>query len=156
ALLLIPVIALLMVSFIDDVSTLPRRHRGRTLALILGVAALLPLVPVPLPAAETPQLPRFISSGDWRHYLPPGTTLVSIPPSSFDTYDAQRWQTATDDAFTVQGGYFLGRGPDGRSYVGAVDTVTTAMLSDLLRKGIQPVLTPDVIAAAHRDVAYWN
>jgi len=156
ALLLIPVIALLMVSFIDDVSTLPRRHRGRTLALVLGVAALLPLVPVPLPAAETPQLPRFISSGDWRRYLPPGTTLVSIPPSSFDTYDAQRWQTATDDAFTAQGGYFLGRGPDGRSYVGAVDTATTAMLSDLLRKGIQPVLTPDVIAAAHRDVAYWN
>lgn len=156
ALLLIPVIALLMVSFIDDVSDLPAGDRRRTRALVLGVAALLPLVPVPLPVNEVPPLPRFITSGDWQRYLPPGTTLVSLPPSSFDTYDAQRWQTATDFAFSVQGGYFLGRGTDGRSNVGAVDTPTVALISNLLRKGIQPVLTPQVIAAAQRDVAFWH
>jgi hypothetical protein len=156
ALLLIPVVALLIVSFIDDVSELPRGDRRRTRALVLGVAALLPLVPVPLPASQVPPLPRFISSGDWRHYLPPGTTMVSLPPSSYDTYDAQRWQTATDFAFSVQGGYFLGRGPDGRSTVGTVDTPTTTLIGNLIRKDIQPVLTDEVIAAAQRDLAFWH
>lgn len=156
ALLLIPIIALLIVSFIDDVSALPRGHRNRTRALWLGVAALLPLVPVPLPSSQRPDLPVFITSGDWERYLPPGSTMVSLPFSSYDTWDAQRWQTYTDFAFPVEGGYFLGRGADGRSTTGPVDTPTTALVGDLLRKDLQPVIDLDSIKQAQQDLAFWH
>jgi hypothetical protein len=156
ALLLIPIVALLIVTVVDHVLDHPRGHLTRRVAAVVAIAAFVPILPVPLNVSPRSALPTFISSGAWRSYLPAGTTVVSIPPSSWDSSDAQRWQTASGYAFAVEGGYFLGPGEDGRSSIGPRPRPTSALLTAIARNGATPVITAADRAAARADLTYWR
>jgi hypothetical protein len=156
ALLLIPIVALLIVAVVDRLLALPRGHLTRRIAAAVAVAAFVPIVPVPISVSPRAALPAFITSGAWRSYVPTGTTVVSIPPSSWDSSDAQRWQTATGYAFPVEGGYFLGPGADGRSSIGPRARPTSTLLAAVARHGAAPPITDADRAAARADLTYWR
>jgi hypothetical protein len=156
ALLLIPVIAVVIVVMFDEALALPRRHPMRKVAAAVAAAAFVPLLPLPLAASPRSALPAFITSGEWRSHLPPGTTVVSVPPSNWESSDAQRWQTATGYAFAIEGGYFLGPGPDGRSSIGPLPRPTSDLLISIARGGAPPVITDANRAVARVDLTYWH
>jgi hypothetical protein len=162
ALLLTPILAYLLAVTFDDFriarATLPVEGRARPtrFVILIAVLAFLPIAPVPLETGARSGLPRFFTSGDWRAYLPPGRTIVSVPPSSGGSPDAQRWQTRTDFAFAIDGGYFLGPGTDQRSHVGPVPTPTYALLKSVTETGIVPRVTAAERAAASADLRYWH
>lgn len=159
ALLLAPIVALVVVVTIDEVRRPGWRWAGpgtRRTALAVGVIALVPLVPVSLPTAVRGPIPVFFSSGDWRAYLTPGTSVVAVPPPTDKMPDGQRWQTATNFAFPITGGYFLGRGPTGKSYVGAVPRPTSALFATVAENGAALTVTDGDRQRAEVDLAFWR
>jgi hypothetical protein len=162
ALLLTPIIGVVLAIGYDefapsrsDAATRRAGHR-RWIAVVVGVAALLPIVPLPLTTGARSALPRFFTSGEFRRYLPVGRTVVSLPASTSVTPDAQRWQTATGFAFPIDGGYFLGPGADGRSHVGPVPTPTYELFKTVAATGETPIVTDSDRARARADLAYWR
>lgn len=153
ALLLIPIIGYVLAVCFDELRRIPAR---RGVVLAVAVLALVPIVPLPIATGDRSALPRFFTSGEWRAYVPDGRTVVSIPASTSATPDAQRWQTATDFAFPINGGYFLGPGPIGRSHVGPNATPTYAMFKAVSATGDVPVITDKERAQARADLAYWR
>ncbi|HEX6500551.1 MAG TPA: DUF2079 domain-containing protein [Micromonosporaceae bacterium] len=155
ALVLLPIAGVLVALMLDRLPPLPRStRRGWLLALAV---ALLPLVPVPLATTPRAPVPVFISSGDWRRYLPAGTALASVPPASDRNPDGQRWQAAARFGFAIPAGFFLGPGgPDGRGRIGPVPRPTAALLTDVAAHGGEPVITEGDRARARADLAYWH
>jgi hypothetical protein len=121
-------------------------------------AALIPLLPTPVPAMAERPVPVFISSGAWHDYVRPGAVLVPIPlPSNWLGRDALGWSAAAGHEFEVPEGYFLGPGPDGRGTMGPTFTSrTTQLVVDAWRTGEAPALTPADRQAVRTDVAGWH
>jgi hypothetical protein len=131
---------------------------GLPLRLIAGgalVAALLPLAPMPLPIAHRPPVPTFITSGDWKAYVPAGHTLVPLPLSN---YGAIQWGAAAEVGFAVPQGYFLGpTSPTDLSARWFVMPRPTAALITAVAAGQAPATGTDAQRAqAAADVAYWK
>ncbi len=83
---------------------------ARVLAVVALFAALVPLAPTPLKQVGRPEVPHFITSGQWKAYVSPGRTLVAV---SRDPQAGLRWATVADLGFAIPQGYFLGpKGPD--------------------------------------------
>jgi len=125
-------------------------------AIAIMLLAVVPILPLPLRTGARSELPRFFTGGDWRGYLPAGRTMVSIPPSTSYSPDAQRWQTATGFAFPIDGGYFLGPGQDGRSHVGPVPTATYTLLKQVSSTGVPAPVDAADRERAQQDLRYWN
>jgi hypothetical protein len=155
ALIIIPIVGLLLAFLVDD---LPRLDRSRRRAWLAGfTVALLPLLPLPVPATDRAPVPHFFSSGTWRSYVHSGQTLVPVPPASDLLPDGQRWQTATNFGFAIPAGFFLGPGgPDGKSQIGPVPRPTYALLTDTALHGTDYVITDADRAQARADLAYWH
>jgi len=170
ALIVIPVAAILLALLLDRVlagqaagtaapgragpAGWPGRYRRRWLA---GYAlALVPLLPLPVPAAPRQPVPVFVSSGHWRHYLHSGQTLVPVPPASDLLPDGQRWQVAGRFGFAIPAGFFLGPGPDGRSQIGPDPRPTAELFTDAARFGAVPLVTDADRAQARADLGYWH
>ena len=153
ALVLVPIIGTLLALLLDRARPGPARRWWAAAVVV----ALLPLVPPPLPVTARAAVPHFFTSGDWRAYVRPGTTLVPAPLTS-DVYpDGQRWQAATGFGFAIPAGFFLGPGgPDGRGRIGPPSRPTTRMLRAVARDGYAPVITDRDRARARRDLAYWR
>ena len=154
ALMLIPMLGLLLALTLDRALLLERRPRGIWLAAF--AAALLPLVPLPIPALARTPVPHFFAAGTWRQYVHSGQTLVPIPPPSDLLPDGQRWQAATNFGFAIPAGFFLGPGPDGRSQIGPIPRPTYALLTDVALKGTVPAITDLDRQLARDDLAYWH
>ncbi|MFI6079177.1 hypothetical protein ACIA5C_47505 [Actinoplanes sp. NPDC051343] len=124
----------------------------------VAAAALVPLLPTPVPAMAERPVPVFISSGAWRDYVRPGGAMVPVPlPTSWLGRDALGWSAAAGQEFEVPEGYFLGPGPDGRGTMGPTFTSrTTQLVADARRTGEVPVLTPADRQAVRTDVAGWH
>ena len=54
-------------------------HRTRVVFWVALIAALVPVVPKPLPVIEAAPLPPFIADGMWRPYVAADRTLVPVP-----------------------------------------------------------------------------
>jgi hypothetical protein len=130
--------------------------RRRRVWLAGFVVALLPIVPLPVPAAHRDPVPRFFTDGTWHRYIHSGQTLVPVPPASDLMPDGQRWQTATRMGFSIPAGFFLGPGPDGRSQIGPIPRPTAALLTDVALHGSQPAITDARRRQARADLAYWH
>lgn len=80
----------------------------RLIAGTVAVAALLPVLPTPLPAqgrsAES-KVPHFVTSGHWRDHVADGRTLVPVPVHNMRSI---YWGAAALAGFAVPQGYFLG------------------------------------------------
>jgi hypothetical protein len=155
------------------------RHGG---AIILAVAVLgcLPLLPRPLPVANTLPLPAGWSGVFARLNLAVGTRVLVVPiPFNYLT-PAMRWVADTGEPTAMIGGYFIGPGAGGQAYInGAGIKATTWYLDELWAAGLRPgnplvnaarlagmptagaagpapVIAAPALAQVHADLASWR
>jgi hypothetical protein len=110
----IPVIGMLLALGVQQaIDATPRLReaglRGWTpLWVIVLLGAVVPMLPTPVPAVNRPPVPPFISSGQWRSYVPPGRTLVPVPLAAWKSPEPIFWQAVEGLDFAMPRGYFLG------------------------------------------------
>ncbi|MEV4637321.1 hypothetical protein AB0J80_08215 [Actinoplanes sp. NPDC049548] len=124
----------------------------------LMAAALLPLVPTPVPAIPDAPPPAFITSGAWRPYVPAGHTLVPVPlPDSMRGRDALSWNAAALHEFAMPQGYFLGPDVNGKGRMGPAWATTLGRLVDETYKaGTAPQVSAEDQVAVRGEVARWR
>ncbi|WP_406067410.1 hypothetical protein [Micromonospora sp. NBC_01638] len=164
ALVCVPVLGVLVALSLDRV----RAAHGPTTAPGLPVrllwagavaAALLPLVPTPIRVVPVAPVPAFVADGGWRPLVPPGRTVVAVPPvTGAGRSPAMLWSARTGLAFPAPGGYFIGpSGPDDpTARWGAPDRPTSVLLRRVAETGAVPVLTDDNRRQAVEDLRHWR
>ncbi|WP_369819678.1 hypothetical protein [Actinoplanes sp. TFC3] len=135
-----------------------RRGRDRPVRRILIAAALIPLIPTPVPAMPEQRPPTFITSGAWHSYVPPGRAMLPLPlPSNWVGRDTLSWSAWAQHEFAVPEGYFLGPGPGGAGQMGpATVSATTTMAVEAIRTQQVPAVTAEQRRAACADVRRWD
>jgi hypothetical protein len=98
----------------------PRLASGRRPAAVVmsvGLLAVLPILPKPLPAAAATPVPPGWSAVFASLRLPASAPVlvVPIPVSTFT--EPLRWQADTGEPGSLVGGYFMGPARDGRAYI---------------------------------------
>ncbi|MEU7673332.1 hypothetical protein AB0C42_00770 [Micromonospora taraxaci] len=155
ALALLPIIATLLVLAVDRALRSTGRVR-RLVPLAVG-AALLPIFPTPLPTAERPAVPEFVTGGHWRQCVRPGGVLVPVPLPTPKEPWPMRWATAADAAFGLPEGFFIGPyGRGGSAAMGTFKQPTSALLADVARRGDQPAIGDEQRRQAARDAEFWG
>jgi hypothetical protein len=156
ALALIPIIAIVLATAIDQALRADRRG-VRLVVPTIVILALLPVVPKPLPVVERAPVPRFFTEGHWRGCVRPGGVLVPVPPPNGGNPDKMRWATAANAAFAIPEGFFIGPyAAGGRASIGIYPRPTSELLKGVERTGTVPPITAEEQAAARADLAYWN
>jgi hypothetical protein len=137
-----------------------RRLSDSRIRLVVPVAAglaLLPLLPTPLPAADRPPVPTFISAGHWRDCVEPGGVLVPVPLPTPQEPEPMRWAAAANAEFALPEGFFIGPyARDGKASVGTYKQPTSRLLADVAETGQVPELLPEHRAQAQQDLAFWG
>jgi len=91
--------------------------RPAAVVMSVGVLAVLPILPSPLPAAAaTPVPPGWSAVFAWLH-LPASAPVLVIPIPMSTFTEPLRWQADTGEPGSLVGGYFMGPAWDGRAYV---------------------------------------
>lgn len=159
ALVVTPIVGILLAWTLD----LARgwRPRGRWVLAAALVVALLPLAPTQLLTTPRRPVPEFISSGQWRSYVPQGGTIVPVPLPSDLLPDGQRWQADAmarpgEPVFAIPAGFFLGPGPDGRSQIGPIPRPTHGLLFAAAKSGRVPRVGEAQRTQAREDLRYWR
>jgi hypothetical protein len=83
--------------------------------VLVLLGALIPVLPLPVPAASRPPVPAFISSGQWRSYVPAGRTIATVPLAAYKSPEPLFWQAIEGLDFAIPRGYFLGPSGSGDS-----------------------------------------
>jgi hypothetical protein len=159
ALMVIPALGLLLATGLDRILAEPRtRAQPRLVWYAAFLGALLPILPTPLPAADGPPIPAFVSAGTWRQYVAPGRSVVTVPVTTYLNIEGQRWSAAQDLDLPIAGGYFLGPGPgpDKRALYGPPTRPTAALLDEVARTGIEPVITDTDHRQLAEDLRFWR
>lgn len=126
-------------------------------AWLATICALAPLAPVRPATVPLPAVPRFVTTGDWRPYLPAGRSLVTVPVTSVSSLDGMRWSAAARTDFALAGGYFLGPTPDGKGALfGPPYRWTTAMLIQVAATGQVHRAAPGDRDRLLADLRYWR
>ena len=122
------------------------------------IAALVPLIPRPLPAMVDPRPPVFITSGAWRSYVPEGHTLVPVPlPNKFQGRDSLSWSAWEEHEFTMPEGYFLGPNKEGHGQAGTAElSMITKLINLSRRENRVPKVTPELQAKVRADLTRWD
>ncbi|MEU5913033.1 hypothetical protein [Micromonospora sp. NPDC047527] len=155
ALALLPIIATLLVLAVDR--ALRTTGRARRLVPLAVVATLLPIFPTPLPTAERPEVPEFITGGHWRQCVRPGGVLVPVPLPTPKEPWPMRWATAANAGFGLPEGFFIGPyGRGGTAAMGTFKQPTSALLADVARRGDQPAIGDEQRRQAARDAEFWG
>ncbi|MEH1101058.1 hypothetical protein [Micromonospora sp. CPCC 205561] len=122
-------------------------------------AALLPLIPTPIRTVPARPVPTFVAEGGWRAYVPPGRTLVPVPPvTGAGVSPAMLWSARTGLAFPAPGGYFIGprAADDPAARWGAPDRPTATLLRRVAETGEVPVVTEEHRRQALEDLRHWR
>jgi len=137
-----------------------RRADRARLGQIGFAAALLTLTPTPLSTVADQPAPAFLTSGDWRRYVPAGTTMVPLPMPDVNVgRGTLAWTVDTRLAFPVPGGYFLGPDARGEGRMGGRADYAEILFRQAVLgapAGREPALTPARRAAVRRDLARWR
>jgi hypothetical protein len=157
ALVCVPVLGVLLALALDRV----RLRSARTWMPWAGAvtAALLPLVPTPIRTVPAARVPAFVAAGDWREYVPPGRTLVPVPPvTGAAVSPAMLWSARAGLAFDAPGGYFIGpRGADDpTARWGAPDRPTSVLLRRAAETGLVPPVGDAERRQAVEDLRHWR
>ncbi len=123
------------------------RGPGLALGLVVGVLALLPVVPTPLVVDPRPVVPAFFTDGLWRDHVDDGGSVLAAPPPNVADARALEWQAAAHWGFPVVAGYFVG--PDGSPERGGQYGATPSGLTTWLA-GIAQADVPMPVGAAER------
>jgi len=125
-----------------------RGERGLApVALSAAVLACLPLLPGPLPAANTTPLPRGWSTAFTALRLPAGARVLVVPVPTNILTPAMRWQADTGYPARLVGGYFIGPGAGGQAYIGGTGVSPTSWYLDRLWAAGLPRTSPFASAA---------
>ncbi|HTF54347.1 MAG TPA: glycosyl transferase [Pseudonocardia sp.] len=123
-------------------------------ALALAVAPILPVRFATEPRAATPV---FFSSGDWRDYVRPGRSLLTVPPPDAGGADALHWQVVAGFGFPLVEGYFVGPAGANRTGIyGADRPPTSLLLASAAVSGTVPPIGPTERARALDDLRHWR
>ncbi|MGR6318058.1 hypothetical protein Q2K19_02570 [Micromonospora soli] len=134
-----------------------RRRWLRGIGYAAIVAALLPLLPRPLPAQQIDPPPHFITAGGWRPYVPAGRTLVPVPiPSNVHGLPTLRWSALTGQQFPIPGGYFIGPNENGEGVFGAPNRPTSTLIYSTMDADKVPALTEENRRQALEDLRFWK
>jgi hypothetical protein len=155
AVLLAAVFGLLLALAYDRVAALTVGNPFGMAGLLwhgLLIAALVPLVPVPLATRPRPPVPAFITAGTWQRYVDERHSLVGIPAASLGNLEAMRWAAITRAGFAIPGGYYLA--PDGS--FGAPPRPTSTLLDTVAATGRVPRVTGRQIDQAAADLRFWR
>jgi hypothetical protein len=179
ALAMVPVLGILLAFGYQEMSAAiagQQRVPARLLWYTLLAAALVPLVPRPLPAVSGLRTPEFITSGAWRRYVPADSSLVTVPLAGSGYVQPLRWSAATGLDLPIARGYFLGPGPPyvpgvtplrsdrnivrnatpGQAIFGAPKRRTSILLDTVQNTGKVPQVRAADRAAARADLRYWR
>ena len=112
---------------------------GAWVVLAVAVAACLPLLPRPLPAAPVTPLPAGWLAAFAALHLRPGSRVLVVPVPANILTAAMRWQADTGEPTSMAGGYFIGPGAQGQAYIGGTGVRPTAWYLDRLwAAGLSP------------------
>ncbi|WFF03581.1 hypothetical protein [Micromonospora sp. WMMD964] len=164
ALVCVPVLGVLVALSLDRVRAARRLAAAPGLPVRLlwagAVAAvLLPLVPTPIRVVPVNPVPGFVADGGWRSLVPPGRTLVAVPPvTGAARSPVMLWSARSGLAFTAPGGYFIGPSSpdDPAARWGAPDRPTSVLLRRVAETGAVPVLTDLDRRRAVEDLRHWR
>jgi hypothetical protein len=98
---------------------LPRLARGpwpAAVVMSLGILAVLPIVPRPLPAAAANPVPPGWAAAFAALHLPAPATVLTVPVPMSTFTEPLRWQADTDQPGALVGGYFMGPARNGHAY----------------------------------------
>jgi hypothetical protein len=165
ALVLIPIVGMLLALWLEQTlaftGPINEMRRIRLIAFAAVIAVLLPVAPTRLAVVSRTPTPTFITSGEWKHYVTPGHSLVPVPlPAYGGAMDGMQWAGATEDiGFAVPAGYFLGpdsRKPGSPGIFGPPPRPTTNLLSRVTKTGRVPAVSARDRANAVDDLRYWR
>ncbi|MEV0216740.1 hypothetical protein [Micromonospora sp. NPDC050695] len=164
ALVCVPVLGMLVALSLDRVRAARRLPAvpGLPVRLLWAgavAAALLPLVPTPIRVVPVAPVPGFVADGGWRPLVPPGRTVVAVPPvTGAARSPVMLWSARTGLAFPAPGGYFIGpSGPDDpTARWGAPDRPTSVLLRRVADTGVVPVLSDVDRRQAVEDLRHWR
>ncbi|WP_412539722.1 hypothetical protein R8Z50_28350 [Longispora sp. K20-0274] len=159
SLIVVPLIAALLAVAGDRIAG--ATDGGLPVRWLFGTAlamALIPIVPIPLHGFAPTPVPEFITSGQWKAYVPEGRTLVPVPLPRNDAMDGMRWAAAADVGFAVPRGFSIV--PDGTEERSGVFDAPARHTSDLLRgvaiSGLPAYVTDQDRREAVADLTYWK
>jgi len=133
------------------------RRSARFLAPGLVIAALVPIFPRPLPTADRPAVPEFITSGHWQDCVQPGGVLVPVPLPTPSQPWSMRWGAAANAEFAIPEGMFIGPyGQDGNASMGKYQRPTSALLADVAKTGTIPMIGAGRRHQAQADMGAWG
>jgi hypothetical protein len=156
ALALIPLIATILVLAIDR-ALRASWPPARLLVPAVVVAALLPILPAPLPTTGRPPVPEFISAGHWRDCVEPGGVLVPVPLPTPKEPWSMRWAAVADASFGVPEGFFIGPyAAKGKASMGTYKQPTSALLAEVAKTGGVPPIGGEERAQARQDLSFWR
>jgi hypothetical protein len=119
-------------------SATARSVRSRWLgpvATAVAVVACLPLIPRPLPAADTAPVPAGWSAAFTALRLPAHARVLVVPVPTATLTPALRWQADTGEPGSLNGGYFVGPAWNGQAYVEGNGVAVTAQYLDRIWSG---------------------
>ncbi|WP_241825045.1 hypothetical protein [Micromonospora sp. CB01531] len=155
ALAVLPLVGTVLTLAMDR--ALAASGRARRLVPLAVGAALLTVFPTPLPTADRPALPEFVTAGHWRQCVRPGGVLVPVPAATPADPWPMRWATAADAAFGMPEGFFIGSyGRDGSAAMGTYKRPTSALLADVAKRGVPAAVGDEQRRQAARDVQFWG
>ena len=128
---------------------------GAACALV-GVVALVPLVPAWPYASGDTAIPAYFTSGAVGA-VPQGSTVLLYPYPGWavDGSLPMVWQASAGIRFRTVGGYFLVPQAGTRTVTYQRDTLTSEVLADLYTQGV-PDLTPALRAELRAELASWH
>jgi hypothetical protein len=128
-----------------------RSQAARLAVLAVAVVCCLPLLPRPLPAANTMPLPAGWSAVYTRLHLARGSRVLVVPFPRPGITLPLRWSALSGKPSSMVGGYFIGPGVDGKARLGPqVPRRITLYLNYLWSKGV-PGASP---FRGEADIAY--
>jgi len=131
------------------------RPGGIPVATAVAVLAVLPLVPLPLAAAQATPLPAGWQAAFARLHLAPGARVLVIPVPNVGHTQPMRWQADTGQPGSLIGGYFYGPGPGGQPSFDPGPAKYTGKYIDWLWSGRRRVSASSV-ALIRPSLAYWR
>jgi hypothetical protein len=155
ALACLPAMGVLLALGTDRALARPGVVRG--LWCVALAVALAPIVPVRYAVTPRPDTPAVFASGDWREYVRPEHSVLTVPPPDPRHAAALHWQVRAGLGFPLVEGYFVGPfGPAGRGTYGAVRPYTSLLLGSVAAFGQVPPIGQAERAQAATDLRGWH
>ncbi|HEU0239633.1 MAG TPA: hypothetical protein VFR11_10200 [Micromonosporaceae bacterium] len=154
---LLPVAAVLIAVAMDRLAAPPRLvSLRRILGAAAVIVAVLPLVPMPVPAEPARAVPDFVATGTWHRYVDESHSVVAFPITVRLAPQLISWSTATNDEMRIANGYFVGPAAPGsaKPSLSPEPRPSFDIINSIRRTHTVPTITPTERAAIIADLRY--